>query len=160
MRISLEVDIEALKKEIPSIQKAVKEGTALSMFRAMTILKAQVMQNIRVNSGLHVRTGNLLNSINTRIRSDKDRMIGTVTSEGVPYAITHEYGTIVPGHYIYPMKSQSLRWESGGSVFFAKRVFVPTYKIPARPFMWPAIEAKSQEIFETFGLLIDKQLGD
>lgn len=160
MRIKLEVDVSRLTKEIPNIKRDIKLGTALSMYRAMTMLKAQVMQNIRVNSGLNVRTGNLLNSINTRVTSRGDSIIGRVTSENVPYAVTHEYGAVVPGHYIFPMKAQSLSWESGGQIFFAKKVFMPTYIVPARPFMWPALEAKSQEIYETFGLLIRKELGD
>lgn len=70
------------------------------MFRALTLLEAEIKQNIRKGAGLHVRTGALLNSIggSKKVETDSNGFIyGEIGPEGVPYAAIHEFGgTIVP----------------------------------------------------------------
>jgi len=160
MRIRINVDVSNLTEELPMLAQYIRRDSAFAMYRALTILKAQVMQNIRQNSGLHVRTGNLLNSINTNVQVEGDRIVGRVFSENVPYAMIHEYGGVIPTQIVYPRKAQTLSWGKGGSKFFSKKVVIPEHTIPARPYMFPAIEERSQEIYETFGLIISKNLGD
>jgi len=160
MRISVEANMSQILRVFPEMESGIKKQTAFIMFRALSSVKAQILQNLRVNSGLKVRTGALFNSIQDEIIFEGDTIIGRVYSKGVPYAQTHEYGRVVPSHTIFPTNKSALAWPGGGGVLFSKKNVVPTYSIPARPFMRPALEAKKEEIYKRFGLIVKNILGD
>lgn len=87
---------EQLRERIEAYRKDL-EG---KVFGALTLVESSILQNLRSNSGLHVRTGALLNSIGAskRVYRDADgNVVGEIGSQGIPYARIHEFGgTIVP----------------------------------------------------------------
>lgn len=79
--------------------KGYKQKLKEQMFRALTVLEARVVQNIRKDSGLQVRTGKLLNSIgkSKAVYEEDGVIVGELGPKGVPYAAIHEFGgTITP----------------------------------------------------------------
>jgi len=158
MRISIESNIAQVISVFPMMEERIERETAFTMFRALSLVKAQILQNLRVNSGLNVKTGALFNSIRDEIVREGNVVIGKVYSTGVPYAQTHEYGRVVPGHTIFPSKGSALAWPGAGGIIFSKKNFIPTYTIPARPFMRPALESKKEEIYKRFGLIVNNLL--
>lgn len=159
MRIHIDSNIEEIIELFPIVKDYVQNQTVIGMYRALSLVKAEVLQNLRRNSGLSVRSGALFNSINTKIEMKNDLIIGEVYSQGVPYAETHEYGAIMPARVVYPSKAMALRWPGGGGFAFSKGHTIPSYSIPARPYMRPALESKAEEIYERFGFIIDRALG-
>jgi phage gpG-like protein len=157
----------------------------LQTFRALTLLEAEVKQNLRKGAGLHVRSGKLLNSWTKDVRDDGGFIYGELKSEGVPYAAIHEYGgTIVPKNKQYlTIPSEFNRRPDGlpklttadlmgglgksfirnGVIFLqeGKNKITPMFylkksvDIPARPYLATAVASKQEQIFKEFGLLLD-----
>lgn len=98
MDIKINSNAKELAEELEDNVKAYKKQLKFQVFRAMTLLEAEVKQQIRSKAGLHVRTGALLNSVTSSVSESLDGLItGEVKSSGVKYAATHEFGaTIVP----------------------------------------------------------------
>lgn len=100
LRISVESNQKAvtdlLMQQLADVQKNLQK----EVFKAMTLLERQIVDNIRKNAGLQVRTGKLMNSIGAskKVTIESDGSVtGEIGPQGVPYAAIHEYGgTIVP----------------------------------------------------------------
>lgn len=133
-----------------------QKNLAGTIFDALTILEAEIIQNIRSKSGLHVRSGTLLNSIGAskRVFLEGPNVVGEIGPEGVPYAAIQEFGGTTSPHDIRPRHGAALRFMFGGREVFAKVVHHPGSKIPARPYLRPALAAKKDYILEHFGLFI------
>ncbi len=87
---------DRLTKSLATVQAQLKK----TMFRALTILEFEILNNIRTKSGLTVRSGRLLNSIGNSkhvvVESDGS-VSGEIGPKGVPYGRIQELGgTIVP----------------------------------------------------------------
>lgn len=95
--IKLEIDSKAVLQRIQDGLEIYEKTMAFQVMRALTILEAQIKQNIRKDAGLHVRTGALLNSVYKKVTIQGGAVIGEVGTQGVPYARIHEMGgTIFP----------------------------------------------------------------
>jgi len=78
-----------------------------------------------------IDTARLLRSITTKV-SGKTLAVGT----NVKYAAMHQLGGKVAGRTIFPKRAKALRWiDRGGNVRFAKKVTIPAFDMPARPFL-------------------------
>jgi phage gpG-like protein len=85
---------ESIRQKLAAMQKQLKN----QMMRALTILEAEILQNVRSRSGLHVRTGALLNSISASKKVESTgagNFTAQIGSVGVPYASTHEFGGLI-----------------------------------------------------------------
>lgn len=144
---SLDADIEAYRKNLE-----------FQVFQALSLVEAAILQNLRVNSGLHVITGALINSVPATKKVYQDSrgyVFGEIGSEGVPYAAIHEYGGTTRPHDIFPRSpNKALRFMFGGKETFARIVHHPGSKIPARPYLHPALASTQQKIVEEFGLFL------
>lgn len=88
---------------------------------------------------LGVVTGKLRSSIKGRVDIQAGNVVGVVGPQRVVYARIHEFGgTIVPRH-----KPFLVFKGSDGGLVFTKRV-----RIPARPYMGPALKASQKRIEE------------
>lgn len=135
----------------------VKSSMRFAMFRALTILEAQIKQNIRVNSGLNVRTGTLLNSIQKEMYDRGIEIVGRIGPENVAYAAIHEEGGDLPARFVKPRLKTVLSWKGpGGQLMFSKGHTIPATHIKARPYLRPAVEEHAQRIANTFGLFIQQ----
>ncbi len=100
----IESRIDELAKEIEDELTAYKKGMKMQIFRALTVLEVEIIANLRGRSGLHRRTGALMNSVSRSKRVFEDArglLWGEIGPEGVPYAGIHEDGGVVnakPGH--------------------------------------------------------------
>lgn len=85
--------------------KEAKKNLKAQLFKALTIVEARVVQNIRKDAGLQVRSGKLLNSIagSKRVYEDEGILVGELGPKGVPYARIHEEGGVIT-----PVKAKAL----------------------------------------------------
>lgn len=157
MKVEVTSNAEEVMKSLLARTQAYRQNLRAQMFRALTLLEAEILMNIRSKSGLKVRTGALLNSIGAtkKVVDDGHNISGEIGSEGVPYAQIHEHGGTTKAHKIYPRNAQALAFRFGGKNVFAAFVNHPGSKIPARPFLRPALAAKQDEIMKNFGLFIE-----
>ena len=145
--------VDTLKEKLSEYQSQIET----TVFRALTLLEAEIVQNIRSGSGLKVRTGNLLNSIGAskRVTTEANGAVtGSIGPEGVVYAAIHEFGGVTSPHRIEPRSRNSLKFFGDKGETFAKFVNHPGSRIPARPYLRPAVLAKEDEILKEFGLMI------
>ena len=85
---------ETIRQQLATMKRGLKN----QMMRALTLLEAEILQNIRSSSGLHVRTGALLNSVGSskKVTTNSDGTVsGQIGSAGVPYARIKEFGGII-----------------------------------------------------------------
>lgn len=159
MRFLITDNIKEVVSSLNNKADVVQKGTVIEMWRAMSLLEVAIKQNIRVRSGLKVRTGTLLNSIQKHVTENGNSVTGTIGPENVPYAAIHEYGGTIPARRIEPRNSKVLRWAgSDGKFWFSKGHDLPAVNIKARPYLQPALEEKAQIIREKFGLFISNTM--
>lgn len=85
---------EGIRKQLSAMKRQLKA----QMFRALTTLEKEILDNVRSKSGLHVQTGALMNSISSSKKVEEDasgNIVGQIGSVGVPYAGIHEFGGII-----------------------------------------------------------------
>jgi phage gpG-like protein len=159
MRILIADNIAEVAKSLEKKSEAIKEGSVVQLYNALTLLEASIKQNIRSRSGLNVRTGTLLNSVQKHIKSQANIHSGTVGPENVPYAAIHEYGGVIPEKRIEPRHGRALKWMGAdGSVMFSKGHTIPSFQIRARPYLQPAMDEHIETIRNNFSLFIKKTM--
>lgn len=86
----LDEQVKELEREIAAYQAGLKT----QILRALTVVEAEIVANLRGRSGLHRRTGALLNSVSRskKVFEEGGILYGTIGPEGVPYARIHEEG--------------------------------------------------------------------
>jgi hypothetical protein len=95
MNIKIELDdlaVQELRNDLKSAQKKIKE----QVFRALTLLEAAILRNIRDN--FNVMSGRMLGSVgkSKKVREESDGVIvGEIGLKGVPYAAIKEFGGII-----------------------------------------------------------------
>lgn len=159
MKVVLKENIQEVVKSFNSGREEIQRNLHLEMYRALTLLEASIKQNIRVRSGLKVRSGSLLNSIQKDVKSSGNQVQGRIGPENIPYAAIHEYGGTIPAKKIEPRHQQALRWlGSDGKFWFSKGHEIPAFDIKARPYLEPALTENAEEIRQRFGLFITRIL--
>ena len=157
MKIILKDNIAEVVRNLEEKSSMITTGTVVEMYRAMSILEVAIKQNIRVRSGLKVRSGSLLNSIQKEVSINGNQVTGKIGPENISYAATHEYGATIPARKVEPRHSKVLRWMGGdGKFWFSKGHEIPAAKIPARPYLGPAMDEKAEIIRERFATFITK----
>ena len=121
-------------------------------------LRVAVTQTMITGGGKHapvnstkltVRSGNLRRDIRVvPAKKEGEVFIGGLEaggSGGVPYAAIHEFGGTIkhPGTF---MISYPMHWKKGTQDVFAMRVKAHDIKMPARPYMGPALKQSSSNI--------------
>lgn len=78
-----------------------------------------------------IDTARLLRSITMDVAA-RSLKVGT----DVKYAAIHQLGGRIPGRVVLPRRAKALRWiDKNGNVRFAKKVTIPAFTMPARPFL-------------------------
>ena len=159
MKFILNTNAEKIAKQLEKDSKSINKAMQFAIFRSMAILDAEIKQNIRSRSGLHVRTGTLLNSIQQKIFLGNGVVKGEIGPRNVPYAAIHEFGGTIPARFVSPVRKKALKFFSkDGIARFSKGHTVPSITIPKRPYMAPAAAAKADEIAEVFAVFIEDAL--
>jgi phage gpG-like protein len=157
MKIEYSTNADDVMKRLAEDLGNYKKNLKLQVFSALSLLEAEMLQNIRTKSGLKVRSGALLNSIGAskKVTENSDGTIsGEIGPQGIPYAAIHEFGGQTKPHQIKPRNAAALRFMGNAGPQFAKFVNHPGSKIPARPYMRPALAAQQENIAKNFGLFI------
>lgn len=81
----------------------------------------------------------LRGSIGWELRDEGLRFLG-VLHAGMVYAAIHEFGGVTRPHEIRPRRGRALRFAAGGRMVFARLVRHPGSRVPARPYLRPALE--------------------
>lgn len=158
MGFSVETNIDVVIKDLRDKLSKIRKDTKRTVLNAVTLIHKQVLDNLRNGSSVKVKTGALLNSISSEVVQDASGFTGVVKSSGVPYAAIHEFGGTTRAHRIVPRNSQALSFMQGGNRIFASGVNHPGSKIPARPYMGPAIEKRRDDILNLFGVMVAQAL--
>jgi len=148
-----------LAKKISDLEKSGKDINKLlpsTIFRALSLIETQIKQNIRTT--FTNRSGTLFNSIQKDIKIDGNVVTGSVGPEGVPYAAIHEFGGTIPERFVAPRNKLALKFSSGGKTFFSKGHTIPSFDMPARPYIQPAVDKWIPFITEDLSLMIEKEL--
>lgn len=75
---------------------------------------------------------------------------------GIPYAGIHERGGTTAPHVILPKKGQWLSWlDKTGVRRYARRVRHPGSRIPARPYLYPALEKSLPQISKQVAVAVE-----
>lgn len=157
MKILLTENIQEVVDKLNAKADEIQKGTQVQMYQALSILEAAIKQNIRSRSGLKVRSGSLLNSIQKEIKIENGKVVGRIGPENIPYAAIHEYGGTIPAKRIEPRHTKALRWlGTNGTFFFSKGHEIPAFNIKARPYLEPAMKEKGEEIRQGFAVFINK----
>lgn len=142
---TVQVDTREVTARYVRLTEDVRGRIRAVIIKDNPILAGKVRANL---SGrvLNVRSGKLLNSIRNEMVENATSIYGRVYSQGVPYAGIHERGGVTRPHVIVPVRAKALRFEVGGKVVFAQRVNHPGSKIPARPYLAPALAEMTPQI--------------
>ena len=155
MKLILASNLKEVVKNMSDQADMVSRGVAIQMYNALTLLEAAMKQNIRVRSGLKVRSGSLLNSVQKDLQVNGNEVKGRVGPENIPYAAIHEYGGMIPARRVEPRHTKALRFlGSSGTFWFSKGHDIPAFHMRARPYMGPAWDEKADEIKEKFRIFI------
>lgn len=158
MKVILTSNALDIVKEFDEASEEVKSQMKFAMFRALSILKAQVQQNLRDGSSVNVQTGNLLNSITYEI-IDKGLVVeGRLGPENVPYAAIHEFGGTLPARFVKPRLRKALKFQKGGEDIFSSGHMIPPVKIPPRPYLQPAVAKHINTIAEKFAVFTENAI--
>jgi phage gpG-like protein len=105
------------------------------------------------------RSGRLRNSVRViEPYAASNAFIGGIRAggSGIPYAAIHERGGRTGGHDIFPKKAKVLSWvDKTGVRRFATRVRHPGSNIPARPYLFPALEKSLPQISKQVTVAIE-----
>lgn len=121
----------------------------------MTFAEGKAKENANAPSGSHpmVRTGLLRSKIYVRMIGAFSAVLG----DPVEYASAVENGATIQRPEIRPKRAKALRFVVGGKVVFAKRVKARTIRVPAYPFLWPALEDSTDRIGQEIETEVTKE---
>ena len=127
------------RKYLSKMPDLAREGAFEGLKRAMYDVEAYSVAHF-TDRGLHVRSGNLRNSINQKVlKKDKDTLIG-ILGANTPYATIHELGGTI--------QHTNLFGRGIGAMIY----------IPDRPYLMPALEAKLKSISSAVSKSIVKKV--
>jgi len=162
MAISLSHAQQAFQGLSARYPKAVVAGMRAGLLRAH---QSVVREYIVTRSGpplpdrLTKRSGRLSASVRMIEPKHKGReFVGGIMagSSRVPYAAIHEKGGRTGPHIIRAKRARCLRWvDKSGEVRFAKSVKHPGTRMPARPYLMPALEKHIPQIEKQIALALE-----
>lgn len=126
-----------LQEKIRAAERDLQRRLDTELLRAGQILAGQASREARAGRpGLKVDTGRLSQSILAHRDGPGRVAVGT----RVEYARIHELGGVTAPHVIEARRKQALAFQGADGQVVVKRVNHPGSRIPARPFMRPALE--------------------
>ena len=144
MQVTVSWDMKEVDKMMQRLQDAGMSGTT-SLVQGGGVIEAHAKINLN-SQGLH-KTGQLANSIQVY---DKEAWSVKVGSVGVIYAAIHEFGGVIKAKRV-----KALHWVGeDGKDYFAKSV-----RIPARPYLRPAVDENKSQIIKAIADDIRRKIG-
>ena len=142
------IELMVNRKDLESLEKMPKQmrmGLLKGMKKAMLFAEGEAKKSFNTAGHVKSRTGHLRRSIRSQVVDKGHVIVGSIGSN-VIYSRIHEFGgTIVP------RTKEWLRFVIDGRWVTTKKVV-----IPARPYLYPAIEENQRKI----GMIIHKAIID
>ena len=182
MSMKMEFDSRALKGHLERMPPKVHDALKNAITRETLTLLKLVKDTYLTGRALHVRTGLLRRSGTFRVLDYGAKIMGIV-GVNTPYAAIHEYGGQTKAHEIRPKNARVLAFFGNGYAYLPQRAGVKTQtgkwsststtadrqgltyrmvvnhpgsKIPARPYMKPALADRSSAIVQALRAAVDK----
>lgn len=97
MDIKVETNAQATIDQLRENIAAYKKLLSFQIFRALTVIEANIKNQLRGPSGLKRRTGRLFNTWGEtkKVTETANSVVGELSSAGVPYAAIHEFGGVI-----------------------------------------------------------------
>jgi phage gpG-like protein len=141
---TVEINDRAAILRVASIKPKAETAIAREAFRLAIELQGRVKEALS-GEVLNVQTGFLRAHVFQDVETSPDAVVGQVFTSGVKYAAVHEYGG-QSAYVIEPKTAKALRWFSGGSPVFRKKVVHPPAK--ERSFMRYSLREMRDEIIK------------
>ena len=159
LKVTLPPGINAISKLPALIQANVFQALKQGMMVAEQISQTKYLTGPRPEK-LGVVTGLLRSSVKSGayLGGDPGTFATGVLSANTEYARIHEYGGTTRPHRIEAKNVRNLKffWKKKGIWFLGPRVNHPGSKIPARPYLTPAIEDSLPVIADMIQASIDR----
>ena len=156
--------IEEVQNELNQISEDLRAKASLEMVTQVGDLALYYMRQNVLRNGL-LKSGALFRSIYATVMTNDEGAevyVGPNT-EKIPYAMIHEYGGIIPAHWVAPKTKKALHWETDGTDFFSKGHMVGIKKqiiIKERPYIAPAFDDHQEEILEKMTEIFNEYLAE
>ena len=97
--------------------------------------------------------------ITTQVTDSGDRITGTITAGGTPYARIHEYGGTVHTPELFPVHAKALHWVAkGGGDVFTRHTRAHDTRIPERSYLRSALAQREADIMAAFHHVVSPEL--
>jgi len=150
LKVTIDHNITKFSQDLRNMPIVIQKLALTAMFRAASLVEAEAKNNLR-GRVLNVQSGSLFNSIQKKVGIDSDgNVFSDVFSTGVPYAKIHEFGGLIPAHFVAPRNKKALHWQSGGKDFFSKGHMIPDIEMPERSYLRSALTAAAPRIEQMF----------
>jgi len=133
-------------KEVTDMAKYVRAGITVGMEKAMLFAEGEAKKSFNTSGHLQTKTGHLQRSIKHSVKSSGNIIIGSIGSN-VVYARIHEKGGVIT-----PKVSMFLKFVGDDG----KDVYTKQSVIPARPYLYPAVNDNLVKI----SAIIEKSIVD
>ena len=168
---------------LDALHPKAKEYIRDSVNREGLNLLRMVKEEFLTGQALNVRTGTLRRSINLKVENPTEGEYSGAVGTNLVYAKIHELGGQTKPHIIEPRNAKILVWAgigtfgkgetkatgrltkkgykaqgAAGNLTFARVVHHPGSKIPARPFLKPALIARTPEIQAALARAMDRAI--
>ena len=143
---SVRVTFRGQKEQVAHFYNA---GPAVisAMLKKMPSFEEALLEEARQNT--NSKTGMLAASLYTKTVATQNKVIVSISTEGVPYALAQEKGVTIPAHEIAVVNAKALAWTggfAGGSdTNFAVSVKHPGGTIPPKHYILRALERYRSE---------------
>lgn len=130
MKATVTIDTAAFRRDLQSLRnKATGSQMESAALAGGFVIEGAAKVNVRNNFNRDP-TGNLMNSINTRVMSTKANAVTVAVGTNVIYAAIHEFGGTIKAK-----NKPFLAFVIDGKFIMTKSVY-----IPPRPYMRPAVD--------------------
>jgi len=115
--------------------------------KKLNIMTSRLMRSL-IGAGSFAQGGAGARETIKKIQVKTSEVVGEYGTR-VPYAAIHEFGGITRPHVIVPKRKKFLVFRGrDGRLVFARKVNHPGSRIPARPYLGPALRDSKQKIVE------------
>lgn len=156
VELTIDGDVQLIDR-LNLFSDLVHQALVAKMQQVVVNLTEQVKDNKLSGQILNVISGMLRDSIYNTVTETSDQVIGTVGSQGVPYAAIHEYGGTTGPHSIVATRAQMLHFIWHGEEVFTKSVNHPGSRMPERSYLRSSLADARQQILNDFGAVVEDE---
>lgn len=150
MRIYLALkDVQRVTARFERMPKAVQAALLKKGERLRSMIRQYIISKKLSGQVLNKKSGKLQRNQRVKMEATQNKIILTAYNVS-RYGSIHEKGGYIPAHIIEPKKALALHWTKGRgkktSDVFARKVDMPTVRMPKRPYMAPSMKELSTTI--------------